>query len=324
MGTFDGEELELYEYIDIPAGGEAELPPSAFNEIWAYVVSGDENAFKSSLPLSDVVYFGAEVDSYGHLSNIPKRNKLRSFEGKVHLSIACNSAGLTHFVIEPESKARKILIDEILAAVKAYDGLNIDMELVPVQDAEVFLQFLAELRSHLGYDKLFSVCVPAKTKASKPYDYEKIAFLSDRVFVMAYDEHWSTSPPGPVASMVWCKRVAEYAIRSIGVEKLVMGVPFYGRAWGDTSTSRALINATTEKLKKEHGVEQIRRVNGVPSFSYDVKVKVTVYYEDEYSISTRIDMYNKQGVQAVGFWRLGQEPNGIWSLLSLNRRIAGR
>ncbi|MDR3302129.1 MAG: glycoside hydrolase [Spirochaetaceae bacterium] len=323
MGAFDDEELELFEQLNSPVDG-AQLPFSAFGEIWAYVVSGNENALKSRLPLSDVVYFGAEVSSYGHLENVPKRTKLKQFAGKVHMSIACNSAGLTHFVIEPESKARRILIDEILTAVKPYDGLNIDMELVPLQDAEVFLQFLAELRSRIGYDKLFSVCVPARTKASKNYDYEKIAFLSDRVFVMAYDEHWSTSAPGPVASMVWCKNVAQYAMRTIGAKKLVMGVPFYGRAWGDTSTSRALINATTERLKKEHGVEQIRRVNGVPSFSYDVKVKVTVYYEDEFSIATRIDMYNKQGVQAVGFWRLGQEPNAFWSLLSLNRQLAGR
>jgi spore germination protein YaaH len=323
FGTFDGEELALYAYRDDPAM-PGSLPLSVFNEMWAYVVSGSESALKSDMPLSDVVHFGAEVDSYGHLSNVPKRNKLGRFQGRAHLSIACNSGGLTHFVIEPGSKARKTLVDEILAAAKTYDGLNIDMELVPVQDGDNFLSFLTELRPRPGDNKIFSVCVPARTGGGKQYDYEKIAVLADRVFVMAYDEHWSTSGPGPVASMAWCKEVASYAIRSIGREKLVMGVPFYGRAWGDTSTSRALINATTEKLKKEHGVEEIKRVNGVPTFSYHVNVKVTVYYEDEYSLATRINMYNKQGVQAVGFWRLGQETNGIWPLLSLNRQIARR
>ena len=311
--------LEL-EFVEIPSG--APLPVSVFNEVWAYVVSGNENALKSNLPISDIVYFGAEVDRYGHLADAPRRAKLAKYPGRVHIAIVCNSAGLTHFVIEPGSKARAILVKEILAAAEEYDGLNIDLEMVPAQDAENFLSFLAELRAGLGKGKVFSVCVPARTKSSGPYNYNKIAFLADKVFVMAYDEHWSTSKPGPVASMNWCRDVAAYALKSIGAEKLVMGVPFYGRAWGNTSTSRALVNATTERIKKEHGVQDIKRVNGIPTFTYDVLVKVTVFYEDEYSIATRLDMYRKQGVGAIGFWRLGQETMAVWSTLNLTRHIA--
>jgi spore germination protein YaaH len=101
-----------------------------------------------------------------------------------------------------------------------------------------------------------------------------------------------------------------------------MGIPFYGRAWGNTSTSRALVNATTEKIKEDHGVENIKRINGIPTFTYDVTVKVTVYYEDEYSLATRIEMYQKQGVEAIGFWRLGQETTRVWSLLTLTSNLA--
>jgi spore germination protein YaaH len=317
----DEEELELVEFMDFMSDS-GELPSAAFNEIWAYVVSGNESALKLNMPVSDVVYFGAEVSSYGHLVDVPKKNKLARYKGRLHLSVACNSGGLTHFVIEPGSVARETLVKEILAAAQNFDGLNIDMELIPARDADNYISFLAELRAGLGRDKVFSVCVPARTRAGGPYSYEKIAFLSDKVFVMAYDEHWSGSKAGPVASMNWCKSVAAYALRAIGQEKLIMGIPFYGRAWGNTSTSRALINATTEKLKKDHGVESVKRVNGIPTFTYDVTVRVTVYYEDEYSLATRIEMYQKQGVEAIGFWRLGQETTGVWSLLNLNSRIA--
>jgi spore germination protein YaaH len=122
--------------------------------------------------------------------------------------------------------------------------------------------------------------------------------------------------------MNWCKQVAAFALSNIGQEKLVMGIPFYGRAWGDTSTSRALVNTTTENIKKANGISEIKRVNGVPTFTYDVNVKVTVYYEDEYSLATRIGMYKDLGVETIGFWRLGQETTGIWSLLSLDSRLA--
>lgn len=315
-------DVEL-EYVELPPLVEG-LPVSSFNEIWAYVTSGAEAALKANLPISDVVYFGAEVDRYGKLVNVPKRVKLGKYAGRVHVSVACFSAGLIHFTIQPGTKARSALIEQIVAAAQEYDGLNIDYENVPGQDGEAFLSFISEIRSRLSRDKTFSVCVPARTKSSGVYDYGKIAFLSDRVFVMAYDEHWSTSKPGPVASMNWCRDVAAYALKAIGAEKLIMGVPFYGRAWGNTSTSRALVAATTERIRREYGIEDVKRANGIPTFTYDVLVKVTVFYEDEYSIATRLDMYRKQGVRAAGFWRLGQETMAVWPTLNLDTHVAVR
>jgi len=304
---------------------ENNLPVSTFNEIWAYIISGSGETVNIGFPVSDLVYFGAEVNRYGHLVDVPNRSGIKDFTGRAHFSVCCPSYGLSHFVIEPGSKARQILISEIINAAKDFDGLNIDMENIPSQDADNFLLFLSDLYVKLketGVKKIFSVCVPARTKQDSTYNYEKIAARCDRVFVMAYDEHWSASEPGPIASMVWCKDVAKYALETIGKDKLIMGVPFYGRAWGDTSVSRALINSTTEELKQQHKVGKVHRVDGVPTFSYEILVKVTVYYEDEVSLATRMYMYRKQGVRSVGFWRLGQEPVRVWPLLILENKIA--
>jgi spore germination protein YaaH len=311
------EEYELNDtVVDLPKDMD-DLPSSSFEEVWAYLISGEEKKLNTKYAVSDLVHFDAEVDRYGHLADIPRRKAITRFKGRVHLAITCNSAGLTHFVIQSGSEARKQLVSEILAAVKDYDGLNIDMESVPVRDAEHFLSFLSELRAGLG-GKMLSVCVPGRTRASQPYNYASIANLADRVFVMAYDEHWSGSSPGPVASMNWCKDVADYGLYAIGQQKLVMGIPFYGRSWGNKSTSRALIHSTTESQKREYGAQDFHRVNGIPTFTYDVTVKVTVYYEDEYSLAARMQMYRGQGVQKIGFWRLGQEAPGIWQLVKLD------
>ncbi|MDR2660366.1 MAG: glycoside hydrolase [Spirochaetaceae bacterium] len=310
------EDEEIYEMEDILP--DEELPESSFSEVWAYISSGRESDIKTSYPVSDLVYFAAEIDRYGHLVDIPRRKNITRFNGRVHLAVICNSAGLTHFVIQGGAEARKSLVSEILSAAKDYDGLNIDMEYVPARDEEHFLSFLAEIRAGLG-SKIFSVCVPARTRAGGVYNYSSIAAISDRVFVMAYDEHWSGSSPGPVASMNWCKSVAEYGLHAIGPEKLVMGLPFYGRGWGDKSTSRALIHSTTENLKRDYEVKEVRRVNGIPMFTYEVTVSVTVFYEDEYSLAARMRLYRNQGVQNIGFWRLGQETPKIWRLIKLDK-----
>jgi spore germination protein YaaH len=136
---------------------------------------------------------------------------------------------------------------------------------------------------------------------------------------MAYDEHWSTSEPGPVASIPWCRNVAAYALETIGPEKLIMGLPFYGRSWGSVNGNRAFYHSGIRRIGRENQVTELRREDSVPTFSYETTMKVTVYYDDDYSLSTRLQMYRGMGVKAVGFWSIGQETPAIWSLLELER-----
>jgi spore germination protein YaaH len=305
--------------ISLPQPGEP-LPNSAFGEIWGYVVAGRESALVKDLPLSDIGYFSAEVDSYGKLTDIPKRRNLK-FTGRVHLVAVCNSRSLSHFVLNPESKHRGELIADLLSAAKDFDGLQIDFENIPPRDTDTFFSFLKDLRQGLPQEKVFTVALPARTKKIKDdqYDYENIKPYVDRILVMAYDEHWSNSKPGSVASMQWCKRVADYSLKTIGKEKLIMGLPFYGRAWGDYTPSRALIYTTTEKIIDEHKVTEIRRENGIPVFEYSRNVSIVVYYEDTYSLCTRMEMYKTMGVASIGFWRLGQETPEVWNYLKLEK-----
>ena len=297
---------------------DAVLPVSSFNEVWAYLVKDREQALDINLPISDLVYFGAEVDSYGKLVDIPNFRNIAHFRGRKHFVAACNSRSLTHFVLKEGSPERRALVRDLLEAAKPYDGLQIDFENVPAKDGEVFLSFLKELRAGLG-KKIFSVALPArnKTLSDDVYDYDKIKLLVDRILVMAYDEHWSTSPPGPIASMDWCNRVAKHALSTIGTEKLIMGLPFYGRSWGNITPNRAYLYSGIENIIKEQNINEILRKDGIPNFKYETLLSVTVFYEDEYSLSTRMEMYKKMGVNAVGFWRLGQETPAFWPQIRL-------
>lgn len=327
--TVDEETVEDEEE-EIPEGSlplEYELPPpntnfpvSNFREIWAYIVAGSEQALNINFPVTDLVYHGAEVDSYGKLVDIPNIRNISSFRGRKHFEAACSSRSLTHFVLVEGSNERKALIRDLLEAAKPYDGLQIDFEYVPARDGAVFLSFLRELRAGLG-DKIFSIALAARTRtiSDDVYDYNKIKPIVDRILIMAYDEHWSGSEPGPVASMPWCQRVARYALDTIGQEKLIMGLPFYGRSWGSMNPNRALISSTVEGIIRDQKVTDIQRDNGIPYFKYTMPVSITLYYEDIYSLSSRLDMYKKMGVNQVGFWRLGYEARSFWSVIGLEK-----
>jgi spore germination protein YaaH len=305
--------------VELTLPGE-DLPVSSFPEIWGYLVAGRESAFSKSLPLSDIGYFGAEIDTYGKLTGIPNPRNIRNFSGRIHLVVVCNNRSLAHFVLREGSAERKALITDLLLAVKNFDGLQIDFELIPQRDAETFFSFLGELRTGIG-DKLFTIALPARTRAlnADVFDYRRISPLVDRVLVMAYDEHWAASDPGPIASLPWCESVAQYALGLIGREKLIMGLPFYGRAWGNINPSKAYLYSGIQAILKERNITGIRRENGIPAFDYEVPVTVTVYYEDDYSLSARMEIYKTLGVRAVGFWRLGQETPAVWKILQLER-----
>jgi spore germination protein YaaH len=304
--------------IEFPPAG-TDLPVTTFGEVWAYVEAGEEAALRRSLPISDVGYFGAQIDYYGKLVDVPNRRKLPAFfSGRVHLVVVCNSNSLTHFILVPDSAERKALIADLLEATKNYDGLQIDFENIPLRDGDNFLSFLEDLRTGLGH-KMFTVALKATTKKTTgaAYDYEHIKPLVDRILIMAYDEHWSGGKPGPVASLPWCRRVAAYCLSVIGPEKLVMGIPFYGRTWGSYNPNRAFFQSRIQRIIREQGVTDIRRENGIPTFEYEIPVSITVYYEDDYSLSVRMEMYQSLGVDSIGFWRLGQETASVWKTVKL-------
>jgi len=313
--TLTDEELAAF----FPAHGS--LPVTTFREIWGYVIVGQEAALRRGLPITDVGYFGAEVDIYGVLSKVPDRKALGAYSGRVHLVVTCGNYALTYFALMPGSPQRRQLIADLIAATRNFDGLNIDFENIPPRSGEAFLTFLKELKEGLPADKIFSVCLYGRprTFANDVYDYAKITPLVDKVFVMAYDEHWGGGRAGPVASLRWCRSVAEYSLRTIGPEKLVMGIPFYGRAWADQNHHRALIYPTTQRLINTHNVTEVRRENGIPTFDYNANVSVKVYFEDEYSISARFVMYKSMNVRAIGFWRIGQETPRVWDILRLEK-----
>ena len=298
------------------------LPVTYFSEVWVYLVTGREFALDISLPITDLVYFGAEVNLYGELTGIPNFSNIAHFPGRKHFVAQCNGRALSYFVLREGSRERQALIRDLLIASRPYDGLQINFEYIPPRAGPAFHSFLRELRAGLPADKMFTIAIAARTRTlqNDVYDYATIAPLMCRILVMAYDEHWSTSAPGPIASMGWCYRVARHSLDVIGPEKLIMGLPFYGRSWGNITPNRAYIYTGIRDIKREQNITEINRLYGVPNFQYDTNLTVTVFYEDEYSLSTRLEMYRRMGVNSVGFWRLGQETPAFWPVIGIESR----
>jgi spore germination protein len=312
------------------AGGEpaapVERPPDrpGFREVWAYLMRGEEAALTGVEPVSDVCLFSARLSRDGRLVGAPKRPPITMADGytpRVHLVVAeLSNDVLIHLALDPRYQARPLLVEDICRAAEGFDGVQVDFEVVARDDAPFFLDFLREIRERLPVEKLLSVAVPARVKPlADAYDYASLASVADRLIVMAYDEHWSGSAPGPVASLAWCARIADYAMGA-AADRAVMGLPLYGRAWPDKALSRALRFAGVQDLIAEKEAAPGYDPGQGPSFEYTESVTVRVFYDDERSLGDKLRLYKEKNVGAVSFWRIGQGPPGLWAGLELEGR----
>ena len=289
-----------------------------FREIWAYLLRGEEKELTGAEPVTDLCYFGASLTKDGRITETIARPAVTLKNGlqpAIHLVVAeLSNPALMHFSLDPRFGVRPLLIEDICRLAGGFDGVQIDFESVSRDDADVFVDFLRELRGRLPAGKKLSIAVPARMKLiADAYDYTRIAPIVDRMVVMAYDEHWSTSSPGPVASLPWCSRVVDYATSAVESGKIVMGLPLYGRAWPDKKLARALRFGHVQDLVSEKGSTPTYAPELGAYFEYSENVLVTVFYDDHRTIMEKLQLYRSRNVDAVSFWRIGQGPPQLWS-----------
>lgn len=291
-----------------------------FREIWAYLMRGEESRLCGTEPITDLCYFSASLTRNGRIAETVVRPAVAAANGiapAIHLVIAeLSNPSLMHFALDPRYGVRPLLVADICRAAADFDGVQIDFESIARDDAEAFFGFLADLKAALPAGKKLSIAVPARTRAAADaYDYARISAIVDRMVVMAYDEHWSGSAPGPVASLPWCAKVADFAGSVVDAGKLVMGLPLYGRAWQDKRLATALRFDNVQDLLAETRSEIRYSPERGPSFAYEANVVVTVFYDDLRSIMEKLALYRDRGIGAVSFWRIGQGPPQLWSSL---------
>ena len=197
--------------------------------------------------------------------------------------------------------------------------MQIDFEAVIPADKEIFIEFLEILKRELN-GKTLSVAVPARRiYVEDAFDYDRIGKIADRVIIMAYDQHWSTSRPGPVSSLNWCRLVSQYTMTKIPLEKIVMGIPFYGRAWIDNNPARAYRLNSTREIMEQFKSEIKYTEDRIPFFTYTTSVNVTHYFEDKNTIADKLKLYKSSSINRAAFWRISQETPEIWSIIKVSR-----
>ncbi len=236
---------------------------------------------------------------------------------------------VVHAVLTDPDRRRELVTNIFnLLNSRGFDGVTIDIENIYPGDRGLFIQFLAELSAQLkpsGYTLI--TCVPAKTSDKHNggwgdnFNYHEVGKYSDIVAIMAYDEHGSFSKSGgPIASIGWVERVAEYALTKLPPEKILLGIPGYGFDWNvDQGSSRylsyELAMQTAHRFEKSVTWDS---ENKVPYFNYldNNGHRHKVYFENAASTAAKLDVVKKYNLQGIAIWRLGMEDPGSWPVIA--------
>lgn len=220
---------------------------------------------------------------------------------------------------------RQVLIENIVRTMTGYgfQGVNIDFEFVPPEDRYFMTNFMAELYQALKpYGLLVTISVPPQLRDdpnhpfSGAFSYPDLAWYSDQVYVLAYDEH--VAEPGPIASIGFVRDVLGYAISVIPRKKIRLGMAVYGRDWS-TRTELPV------ELSYEEAVATAERHGAAIRFDEEAKestynytengVAHTVWFEEVQSFAARLNLALREDIPGIGVWRLGLEDPRIWQLL---------
>lgn len=131
------------------------------------------------------------------------------------------------------------LINEIINTSLCHgaDGINIDFEGMGRENRERFTAFIDKLYQQTRKHSLIlsvDVVRPAVSMYSLCYDRRALAQKCDFLVLMAYDQHWATSPQeGSVADLPWTENSVKMLLHDedVPAEKLILAIPFYSRNW---------------------------------------------------------------------------------------------
>lgn len=241
---------------------------------------------------------------------------------------------MTHKVLT-NSEARENMIKQLLALTAMYDldGINIDIENMKQQDSEYYLQFIREITPFLRQQGVIvSVDVTVPENFSQYYQRDEVAKIVDYMIIMAYDEHWATSPEsGSVASLSWVKRGIENSLNEpIPAEKLILGIPYYCRLWIETPNESGGVDI--KRPVPTYGMDGVQKLlnteNVTPTWDEDAgqyyaeyqKENSThkIWVEDERSIEEKLKLVNQYDLAGIGGWQRMFTSDAVWDTLYKN------
>jgi cellulose synthase/poly-beta-1,6-N-acetylglucosamine synthase-like glycosyltransferase/peptidoglycan/xylan/chitin deacetylase (PgdA/CDA1 family)/spore germination protein YaaH len=225
-------------------------------------------------------------------------------------------------------------IVRFFAAYPAYSGLSLDFESLPDNADAAYMAFIQELYGDLHPRKLQLYVNTAV--ATSDGDLKQIAANSDGLILMNYDQHQTTSDPGPIAGQDWFVDNLTRVLKVVPKQKLICAVGSYGYDWtlsipAAPKRGRARRMPKPQVLNTEdlHVSDAWQRASDAdadldlednslnPHYEYideDTNQRHVVWFLDGVTMLNELRAARELGLSTFALWRLGMEDNSLWNI----------
>lgn len=196
-----------------------------------------------------------------------------------------------------------------------YHGLVIDLEGFLPADRELLasvVRAIADSARHRGVTPI-AIAVPAVDTSAFPG--RNFVPTTDYLLVMLYDQHWTTSGPGPLAAPDWVRTATALRVGEVGAQHVVAALPLYGYRWPTTGPAAAVTFADAQRDAASANI-QLQRDAATSTLRATSAGVWDMWVSDAGLIDTLIRTVRAQGVETIALWRLGQEDPAVWSVLA--------
>ncbi len=221
-----------------------------------------------------------------------------------------------------DPKKQEEVAASLIRVLRKYklDGINIDFEDMNLKSDEPLVDFTAYLFAALHKEN-FQLSIDI-IPLVEDYDLKSLAAVTDYIVVMAYDEHFTSSTPGPLASAQWVESIIQMVQRKgVPDEKIVLGLGCYGYDWADGKEAETLTYNEAIALAAEQDTLPLFDNNNYNvSFQYrdGAQRHHQVWFTDAATTYNLIRTAYEYDLHGVAIWRLGSEDERIWQFYKNN------
>ena len=277
-------------------------------------------------PLANgTVVFG---DPYADGINLEELHKLKQSHPGVEFLVSVGGWTFSgNFSKFASSRAgRRAFAESVLAILREYDldGVDIDWEFpcwVP-NGGEEFLTLVQTLRETLGEEYTITVTAPADADTASCVDWEKVSGLVDYIGLMTYDYAgpwlnftYFNAPlygvgPGSV------NRTVSWYLKIVPAGKLLLGIPFYGRAFTGVPARNFGLYQSFENATDEIPYSSVVKLIGNCSVLWSERSEVPwayclngtfLTYDDPKSVAEKTRYALAKGLGGVMVWQITED-----------------
>jgi spore germination protein YaaH len=195
-----------------------------------------------------------------------------------------------------------------------YNGVVIDFEGMTVRDLDPLLTVTKAVADSVRAHGVTTIVIAVPAGDTAAYPAALLLQSADYIMPVLYDQHWSTSPPGPIAAPDWVTRNLGVRVAEVGAGRIIAGFPLYGYRWRRNAETevisydeaRKLTTMTNTALTRDHASATLHALS---------PEGWEIWVSDRVLLETLVRDARQLGVTAFALWRLGLEDPSVWSLI---------